>query len=46
MLDLVLCTIIVLEEVNENINTDIYSNLEACQQATLNVINQFNNQNY
>ena len=43
MLNLVLCTITVFELVNERINSDIYSNLEAFQEATLNVINQFNN---
>jgi len=43
MSDIVSCTIIVYEIINERINTDLYSNLEACHQAAQNVINQFNN---
>jgi hypothetical protein len=43
MLDIVTCTIIVFETINERINIDLYSHLEACQQAAQNVINQLNN---
>jgi|ERR1700712_3176867 len=43
MLDLVTCTIIVFETINERINIDLYSHLEACQQAAQDVINQLNN---